>query len=151
VDAALRRYLFPAMIALALIWLAVHTLGGGSGSKTKLRWSEATALVRTNSGGIESATFRPSNHDVELRLKSGARRRAVYPVDESAFALQQLLEKQSIPFDAKNPGSSPWWSLVTGLLPFVLLAGFWIYLMRRVPRPAAGPGPGSTGSASPGT
>jgi cell division protease FtsH len=29
-------------------------------------------------------------------------------------------------------GSSAWWSILTGLLPFVLLFGFWIFLMNQV-------------------
>ncbi len=35
-------------------------------------------------------------------------------------------------FDSKGMGGSPWWSLLTSLLPFVLLFGFWIFLMNQV-------------------
>ena len=35
-------------------------------------------------------------------------------------------------FDSKGVGSSPWWSILTSLLPFVLLFGFWIFLMNQV-------------------
>jgi cell division protease FtsH len=37
-----------------------------------------------------------------------------------------------VPFDSKGVGSSPWWSILTSLLPFVLLFGFWIFLMNQV-------------------
>jgi ATP-dependent Zn protease len=134
VDARFRKYLFPALIAVVLIWIAVQTLGGGSNEKTKLRWSEATALVQSNPSSIASATFRPSKREVDFRLKSGEHKKSVYPLDDSAYALQQLLEKSSVPFDAKSPGSSPWGSILNSLLPFVLLFGFWIFLMRNVQR-----------------
>ena len=35
-------------------------------------------------------------------------------------------------FDSKGVGGSPWWSLLLSLLPFVLLIGFWIFLMNRM-------------------
>ncbi|TML28384.1 MAG: ATP-dependent zinc metalloprotease FtsH [Actinobacteria bacterium] len=35
-------------------------------------------------------------------------------------------------YDSKGTGSSPWWSILTSLLPFVLLFGFWIFLMNQV-------------------
>ncbi|MGZ4440344.1 MAG: ATP-dependent zinc metalloprotease FtsH, partial [Gaiellaceae bacterium] len=37
-----------------------------------------------------------------------------------------------VTFNSKGVGSSPWWSILTGLLPFVLLFGFWIFLMNQV-------------------
>jgi ATP-dependent Zn protease len=139
VDARFRNYLFPALIVAVLIWLAVQTLGSDSGDKTKIRWSDAVTLVRTNARSIDHAMFRPSKHEVEFRLRSGRHEQAIYPVDESAYALQQLLEKSSVPFDAKSPGSSAWWSLLTGLLPFVILLAFWAFLIRRVRKPADRP------------
>ena len=45
---------------------------------------------------------------------------------------QNTLQKQKIAFDSKGTGSSPWWSILTSLLPFVLLFGFWIFLMNQV-------------------
>jgi hypothetical protein len=97
---------FPAIIVAALIWLGVSTLSGGSGDKHRIRWSDALALVRHSPGGIESATFRSSSHEIELRLSSGKRDKATYPVDQSAWAMQQLLEQKGIPFDAKHSGAS---------------------------------------------
>ena len=38
----------------------------------------------------------------------------------------------NVNFDSKGVGSSPWWSILTSLLPFVLLFGFWIFLMNQV-------------------
>ncbi|MBV8598309.1 MAG: AAA family ATPase, partial [Actinobacteria bacterium] len=40
--------------------------------------------------------------------------------------------EHNVPFNSKGVGSSPWWSILTSLLPFVLLFGFWIFLMNQV-------------------
>src|SRR5204863_15817 len=42
------------------------------------------------------------------------------------------LQQHQVTFDSKGTGSSAWWSILTGLLPFVLLFGFWIFLMNQV-------------------
>ena len=46
--------------------------------------------------------------------------------------LQTELEKRNVEFDSKGIGTSAWWSILTSLLPFVLLFGFWIFLMNQV-------------------
>jgi ATP-dependent Zn protease len=135
----LQRAIFPLVIVAALIWLAAQTLGGGSSSD--LRFSQALAFVRQNPHAIDHVTFHPSTQEVDLHLTSGKTRTTVYPLDASGYELQKLLEDERIPFNAKRRGSSPAWSILTSLLPFVLLLGFWILLMRQVRQ-------GSTGSLS---
>jgi cell division protease FtsH len=130
---AFSKYVFPLVIVAALIWLAVQTIGGG-GSDEKLRFSEALALARQGAAAIDHVTFHPSSQEVDFRFVSGKTRTTVYPVDQSAYELQQLLEDKRIPFDAKSTGESPWWSILTSLLPFVLLFGFWVFLMKNVKR-----------------
>jgi cell division protease FtsH len=124
-----RSAFFPLVIIAALIWLAAQTLSEDSGSSDRLDFSEALQLVRQDAAGVESVTFRPSSHEIEFHLISGSSKETVYPVDQSAYELQQVLEEKQIPFESKRPGASPWWSLLTSLLPFVLLFGFWIFLM----------------------
>jgi ATP-dependent Zn protease len=137
---AIGRYIFPVMIIAALIWLALQTLGGGS-SHQGFRFSDALAFARQGAG-IDHVTFHPSTQEVDFHLVSGKTRTSVYPLDQSGYELQQLLESKHIPFDAKRRGSSTIWALLTGILPFVLLFGFWVFLMRNVKRGEPG-GPSS--------
>jgi cell division protease FtsH len=128
-----RSWIFPAVIIVVLIWLGAQTLTGDSnGSSESLRFSAALALVRQSPGGIDHVTFHPSTQEVDFRLATGRTRTTVYPVEQSAYELQQLLEEKGVAFEAKSKGSSPWWSILTSLLPFVLLFGFWVFLMRMV-------------------
>ena len=129
------RALFPLIVIAALIWLGVQTLANGS--YKSLRFSDALALVRQEAGGIDHVTFHPSTQKVDFRLRNGQTRTTVYPVDQSAYELQQLLEEKGIGFDAKSKGSSAWWSILNSLLPFALLFGFWVSLMRMVKQRAS--------------
>lgn len=132
-SAFVRSALFPLIIIAALVWLGVNALRDDS-SGEKLPFSRALMLVRSGDVAIERATFDPESHEVEFRLVSGKRDTTVYPVEQSAYELQQLLEEEGIPFEAKRVGGSAWWSLLTALLPFVLLLAFWLAFMRNVRR-----------------
>src|SRR5207344_3389464 len=55
-----------------------------------------------------------------------------YPSDQSQIWFQGQLVKHGVKFDSKGVGGSPWWGILTSLLPFVLLFGFWIFLMNQV-------------------
>ena len=43
-----------------------------------------------------------------------------------------MLEEHNVKFDSKGIGTSAWWALLTGFLPFLLLIGFWIFLMNQM-------------------
>ena len=55
-----------------------------------------------------------------------------YPSDVSALQVEDLLKDENVTYDSKGKGSSAWWTILTSLLPFVLLFGFWIFLMNQV-------------------
>ena len=55
-----------------------------------------------------------------------------YPTDQVVPDLQKQMHDHQVLYDSKGTGSSPWWSILTSLLPFVLLFGFWIFLMNQV-------------------
>jgi ATP-dependent Zn protease len=131
----LAKAFIPVVVIALLVWLAASSWGTGTDdTKQKFTFSQMLAQVRQQPGSIQSATFHPSTQDVEFRYADGTKAEATYPVDESAYELQQLLESKHILFDAKRSDSSPWWDILTSLLPFVLLFGFWIFLMQQVQR-----------------
>ena len=128
-----RKAAFPLIIVAALLWLALDTLGGDSNDhKVKMTFSEALVRAREHPETIQSVMFHPSAQEVEFDYANGQTVKVAYPVDESAFELQQLLEKNNVLFDSKRTSPSPWWNILTSLLPFVLLFGFWIFLSQRV-------------------
>ena len=62
----------------------------------------------------------------------GGKAKVNYPTPQSATDFQNLLERENVRFDSKGTGSSPWWSLIISVLPFVILIAFWIFLMNQV-------------------
>jgi cell division protease FtsH len=138
VNRFFRSALFPLVIIAALVWLALQTLGGHGPKTAKLSLYNVINDAQTcGVQCISKVTFDPNKHSIKVvytQSSPNAGRTAYvhYATDQSQAQFQDLLVKQHIDFDSKGTGSSPWWSILTSLLPFVLLFGFWIFLMNQV-------------------
>jgi cell division protease FtsH len=133
VNRFFRSALFPLIIIAALVWLALQTLGGSGTKQEKATLSQVINIVKTQPQSIEQAVFVPTKQELDVTLRSGGKKIVVhYPGDQSQAQIQTLLLKKNVTFDSKGIGGSPWWSILTSLLPFVLLFGFWIFLMNQV-------------------
>ncbi|HEX6788389.1 MAG TPA: ATP-dependent zinc metalloprotease FtsH [Gaiellaceae bacterium] len=130
-----RSALFPLIIIAALVWLALQTLGSHGQKTTAQTLSQIITMVKSDPSSIQKAIFVPTKQELDVYTTdaAGGKKYVVhYAGDQSQAQLQQLMEKSNVTFDSKGIGSSPWWSILTSLLPFVLLFGFWIFLMNQV-------------------
>ena len=131
-----RSALFPLVIIAALVWLALQTLSGNSQPTSKLTLSQVQTKIEACSPGscdFSEIVFNPNKQALNYTLAADKTKGSVhYPSDQSAADLQTLMSDHGVNFDSKGTGGSPWWSILTSLLPFVLLFGFWIFLMNQV-------------------
>ena len=127
-----RSALFPLIIIAALVWLALQTLGSNGPKQEKATLSAVIHTVQTDPTSIKEAVFVPNKQELDVFGQDGKKIVVHYPGDQSQAQIQALLLKHNVTFDSKGVGSSPWWSILTSLLPFVLLFGFWIFLMNQV-------------------
>ena len=126
-----RSALFPLIVIVLLVYLASQTLLPDRSEARKLTYSQL--LSEIDKGNVNDATFTPSKQQLTGTLDaSGEKFKVNYPAQNSAIDIQRRLEAQNVTFDSKGTGSSPWWALLINLLPFVLLIGFWIFLMNQV-------------------
>ena len=126
-----RSALFPLIIIAALVWLALQTLGGSGQKTTAWTTSQAYQQIRDNPQQISAVTIDPNKQSLQLVV--GDKKYSVhYATPQSEAAIEQVMLKKNVDFNSKGVGSSPWWSILTSLLPFVLLFGFWIFLMNQV-------------------
>jgi len=135
VNRFFRSALFPLIIIAALVWLALQTLGNRNAKVVKETTSQVYNLVSTPGGPGQidgPVKINPSKQELALTLTDGKKIVVHYATAQSEAALEQAMLKHNVPFDSKGVGSSPWWSILTSLLPFVLLIGFWIFLMNQM-------------------
>ena len=127
-----RSALFPLIVIVLLVYLASQTLMRGGGKEAKLTLSSLIQQVKDDPGQFKDVTFDPNKQKISFEYQSGTKGSVSYPTPQSQIQVQNLLEKNRVQFDSKGVGSSAWWSILTSLLPFVLLFGFWIFLMNQV-------------------
>ncbi len=135
-----RSALFPLVIIAALVWLALQTLNHGGTPNHPMTTSGFIQAV--NAGHVTSSSTSPVTIDPNKQSISatvdGNPVTVHYATDQSEFAIEQAMEDPTgagvapVTFNSKGVGSSPWWSILSSLLPFVLLFGFWIFLMNQV-------------------
>ena len=126
-----RSALFPLLIIAVLIFLASRTFLPGGSEQRKITYSDAIKEVRN--GNVNEVVFDPRRQSLTLSLVNADKKAKVnYPTPQSATRFQTLLEKENVTFDSKGTGSSPWWSLLISVLPFVIIIAFWIFLMNQM-------------------
>ena len=121
---------FPLIVVVLLVWVASQTLLPKSSKSAKLTTSQVMALVRTHE--VTSADFNPSKRAIAVNLVGGRKATVYYASDQAQLQFQELLQKYNVKFDSKGTGGFSWASLLVSFLPFVLLIGFWIFLMNRM-------------------
>jgi cell division protease FtsH len=127
-----RSALFPLLIIILLVYLASQTLLPRSDSARKVTYSQLiTAVENEGQSAVQEVVFKPKSREIEAILH-GDKVKVNYPSDQSQIEFQNLLEQKGITFDSKGIGDSPWWSILSYLFPFLLLFGFWIFLMNQV-------------------
>jgi cell division protease FtsH len=131
-----RSALFPLIVIVLLVYLASQTLMKQEKSE-KVTYSQLQEQVRTDSQSIQEIVINPNNQEMTVQYEGqngekGKKTKVAYPSPESLNGFEKLMTREGVNFDSKGTGGSPWWSLLTSLLPFVLLFGFWIFLMNQV-------------------
>jgi cell division protease FtsH len=132
-----RSALFPLIVIVLLVYLASQTLMG-SEPKEKVTYSQLQQRVESDPEAFKEIVANPSKQELTVELKptggedKGEKYKVAYPSPESLNNFESLMRDKGVQFDSKTIGGSPWWSLLTSLLPFVLLFGFWIFLMNQV-------------------
>jgi cell division protease FtsH len=127
-----RSALFPLIVIVLLVYLASSQLMGGKKNEKKVTYSQLQQRVSSDPESIREVVFGPNKREIKAKLVDGKTLNVHYPSDQSQLDFEKLLQKNNVTYDSKGVGSSAWWSILTGLLPFVLLFGFWIFLMNQV-------------------
>jgi cell division protease FtsH len=134
VNRFFRTALFPLVVIVLLVYLVSQTLIPHKSTTEKKTLSDVITLVQQDPDQIKLVTFDPGKRQITVDPTdpNGAKINVNYPSDQSALEFQNKLQAHNVAFDSKGVGGSSWWGFLVSLLPFVLLIGFWIFLMNRM-------------------
>jgi len=135
VNRFFRSALFPLIVIVLLVYLASQTLMRGGGKEVKLSTSQFIQKVQSDPGSVSNVVIDPNKQKISYKIDQGEGQESGsvhYASSQDEHQIQNQLQLKQIDFNSKGVGSSPWWGILAQLLPFVLLFGFWIFLMNQV-------------------
>jgi cell division protease FtsH len=131
VNRFFRSALFPLFVIVLLVYLASQTLIPHGKSEKKVQYSDFLNDARR--GDVSNVVFSPGKHSISFTIVSAGKKATVhYPADQSVPQITDILQSKNIGFDSKGTGGFSWVGTLIGLLPFVFLFAFWIFLMNQV-------------------
>src|SRR5450830_569643 len=135
-----RSALFPLILIVGAVFLVSQLMSGSGGSKSvKLTYSQLISYTKANK--VQEVTFSPNSQQIKYVLKppagssadtKGVSGKVNYPSPESEANYEKILQAHRVRYSSKGTVSSPWISILVGLLPFVLFFGIWIFLMNQM-------------------
>ena len=129
-----RSAFFPLIVIVLLVWLASQTLMAKKSHTLPETYSGLQGLIRQNPETFKEVVFNPGKRSITATETDQSKTTITvhYPSDQSALQFQNLLDRYKVPYDSKGAGGFSWVALLGSFLPFLLLIGFWIFLMNQV-------------------
>ncbi len=127
-----RSAFVPLIVIVVLVWLASQTLIPKNHHAVKRTTSQVLTQVRQDPQSIQEIDFNPGKFELSVHYTNGTSSTVHYPGDQAGAQIQALLSKQNVTWNSKGTGGFSWTALIGSFLPFLLLIGFWIFLMNQV-------------------
>jgi cell division protease FtsH len=131
VNRFFRSALIPLIVIVLLVYLASQTLMHSGGKETKYTTSGFAQVVQNSPTSVSDVVIDPNKQKISFAV-DGTKSSVHYASAQDEHALVSLMDTRNVDYNSKGVGSSPWWGILSTLLPFVLLFGFWIFLMNQV-------------------
>jgi cell division protease FtsH len=125
----LKNATFPILIVVVLAFFAQRFLGQNE-SKPKPNFGQF--LTQVKAGDVKSVTLNTRDNTLNVTEADGKTKYQTGYPDNYEPQLVEQLQKNNVEVSVKGKGGSNWLSLLTYILPFVLLLAFWIFLMNSV-------------------
>jgi cell division protease FtsH len=125
----LKNATFPILIVVVLAFFAQRFLGQDEG-KPKPNFGQF--LTQVENGQVKSVTINTRDNTLDVTAIDGKTKYETGYPDNYEEELVRDLRKNDVALSVKGKGGSNWLSLLTYILPFILLLAFWIFLMNSV-------------------
>jgi cell division protease FtsH len=125
-----RSAAFPILIVIVLAFFAQRLISPGETEETPT-YTDFIAQVSERPTTIESVTLEQDSSTINVVETDENEYSTGYP-SETEAQLVNLLERQEIKTEVEGTGGTNILSMLTYILPFLLIFGFWIFLMNQM-------------------
>ena len=133
----IRSALFPILIVIVVAMVIEYYIQGNDESGPKYSFSGPAPSFISDLNGDRVASVVMNTKDQTLQVttteKGSDGKAKAYKVNyPSTDETTKLIQDSGVKFDSKSP-SNPWWtSALFTILPFILIIGFWIFIMNQM-------------------
>jgi len=129
VSRFIRSAFFPILIVIILAVVVQWVMR--SGSTSTAQYSYSNFITDLNAGKVKSVDINVNNQTLSVTTNYDNQVHKTGYVDGTVLA-QALQAHPDVAVTASKPGS-PWWSsALTFVLPFIIIIGFWIFIMNQM-------------------
>jgi cell division protease FtsH len=125
-----RSAAFPILIVIVLAFFAQRLINPGE-REEQPTYTDFIAQVQEEPTAIESVVLEQEGSTIKVVKTDEEEYSTGYP-SETEAQLVNLLERQEIKTEVEGTGGSSFVSMLTYILPFLLIFGFWIFLMNQM-------------------
>ena len=132
----IRSALFPILIVILVAMVIEYWIQGDDAKKEVNFSGPAPSFVSDLDGGrVQAVLMNTSDQTLQVTTteKDADGNDVTYKVSyPSTDEATKLIQESGVKFSSKSPGS-PWWSsLLTIILPLLLMVGLWIFIMNQM-------------------
>jgi cell division protease FtsH len=120
---------FPILLIILLAFF-VQQLFYGGGASEQMTFNKFQTLVQTTPPGVEKVVLKTKDLVVSGVLTQGGKKFEIGFTD--AYNMEQYLLEHNVEFTTDVQKSSMWGSLLTTVLPILLMVVFFIFLMNQM-------------------
>ena len=122
--------LVPILIVIVLAFFAQRIISPPQ-SGDEPNYSDFIAQINDTPDEIDSVTINTKDNTVDVTKSDGNEYSTGYP-SNTEESLVNTLERQQVNTSVEGKGGSSLLSLLTYILPFILIFGFWLFLMNQM-------------------
>ncbi|HEX3691909.1 MAG TPA: AAA family ATPase, partial [Solirubrobacteraceae bacterium] len=123
---------FPILIVVVIAFFAARLLGG-SGNKGPEHTYQTLVAENIPRHEVKSAELKVKDNSVEVELNNSAKEKFEVGIfNQQVPRLEEELKKAGTRFNVEANKSSIWPSLISILLPLILILAFWFFLINQV-------------------
>ena len=122
--------LVPILIVIVLAFFAQRIISPPK-SGDEPNYSDFIAQINNSPDQVDSVKINTNDNTIDVTESDGTEYSTGYP-DNTEETLVNTLERQQISTSVEGRGGSSLLSLLTYILPFILIFGFWLFLMNQM-------------------
>ncbi|HKV05183.1 MAG TPA: ATP-dependent zinc metalloprotease FtsH [Candidatus Acidoferrales bacterium] len=120
------------MIALAVVLWQMASRPGAATKEEEPSYTNFLAKVESGNVKVVEIYLSPNSAELKGEYRDGGKFGGVTVANAAIPDVTKALQDKSVPFNYKEVNNANWLTLLINVLPFIVILGIWIFMMRQM-------------------